>query len=94
MTVAYTTLLEAYGLILRRTRPPVAHSWLDEVTARAALINPSPEDYRQAAERVRHYPDQPITLFDAVAAVLSERLGLPVWTYDHHFDVMGVSVWR
>jgi predicted nucleic acid-binding protein len=35
-----------------------------------------------------------ITLFDALAATLADRLGLEVWTHDHHFDVMRVAVWR
>jgi predicted nucleic acid-binding protein len=33
-------------------------------------------------------------MFDAVTAVLARRLELPVWTYDHHFDVMRIAVWR
>ena len=60
----------------------------------ATLVNPSPEDYRQAIVRVQAMPDQPITLFDAVAAALAVRLGLEVWTYDHHFDLMRAKVWR
>ena len=40
------------------------------------------------------YPDQDISLADAVNAEISERLGVTVWTYDHHFDVMGTGVWR
>lgn len=94
MTVTYPTLLEAYGLILRRTRIPVAHVWLSEMTMSASLVNPSPEVYLLAGERVQRFPDQPITLFDAIVAVLSERLDLRVWTYDHRFDIMGANVWR
>lgn len=33
-------------------------------------------------------------MFDALVAVVSDRLSVPVWTCDHDFDVMGVSVWR
>jgi predicted nucleic acid-binding protein len=33
-------------------------------------------------------------LFDATVAVLAQRTGSQVWTYDHHFDVMRVPVWR
>lgn len=94
VVVAYPVLLETQALILRRSHPTSVHGWLQELTAGAELINPAPEDYRRAIERARRFSDQPITLFDAVAAVLSERLELPVWTYDHHFDVMGVRVWR
>ena len=71
----------------------VASGWLTEMTS-AALVNPTPEDYRQAGDRIRALADQSITLFDAVAAVIATRLGLAVWTYDHHFDVMRVPVWR
>lgn len=60
----------------------------------AALVNPEPEDYRQAIAKLKGLPDQKITLFDALIAVLALRMGLHVWTYDHHFDVMRVPVWR
>jgi hypothetical protein len=33
-------------------------------------------------------------MFDAVAAVVSRRLGLQVWMSDHQFDVVRVEVWR
>jgi predicted nucleic acid-binding protein len=35
-----------------------------------------------------------LSLFDAIAAVVGERLSLAVWTYDYHFDVMRTEVWR
>jgi predicted nucleic acid-binding protein len=57
-------------------------------------VNPTPEDYRDATKKVRAFTDQKITLFDAAVAVLGDRLGLKVWTYDHHFDVMRAVVWR
>lgn len=31
---------------------------------------------------------------DAINAEISDRLQIPMWTYDHHFDVMGSRVWR
>jgi len=70
-----------------------AFKWLT-ILAEASLVNPTPEDYREAVVRVRAMTDQRITLFDAVAAVLATRLQLEVWTYDHHFDLMQVAVWR
>lgn len=95
VVIAYPTLLEAYNLILRRLSLPNAHDWLAEATTAAAqLINPTPEDYRRAVKQTRRFSDQTITLFDAVTATLSERLELPVWTFDHHFDVIRVPVWR
>src|ERR1035437_2319529 len=93
IVVLYSTLLETYSLILFRLGRDVASDWLTDM-ANAALVNPTPEDYRQAAARIRALADQPITLFDAVAAVIATRLKEHVWTYDHHFDVMRVPVWR
>jgi predicted nucleic acid-binding protein len=92
--VAYPTLLEAYSLVLYRLGKRVASSWLVDITSGAALINPTPEDYREAVAILKSFSDQPITLFDATLAVLSARLDIEVWTYDHHFDVMRTAVWR
>jgi predicted nucleic acid-binding protein len=91
--VPFPILLEAYTLVRRRFDSSVALRWLSEIGS-AALINPAPEDYRQAVTKVHTYGDQKITLFDATLAVLAIRMQLPVWTYDHHFDVMRVPVWR
>jgi predicted nucleic acid-binding protein len=93
VVVAYPTLLEAYTLVLFRLGESAALNWLEEMTG-AALVNPSADDYRQAVANVQSLKDQPITLFDALVATLARRLGLEVWTYDHHFDVMRVAVWR
>jgi len=93
IVILYSTLLEAYSLIMFRLGKEVASNWLLDV-AETALVNPTPEDYWQAAARIRAFADQAITLFDAVAAVVATRLKAPVWTYDHHFDVMRVGVWR
>jgi hypothetical protein len=86
-------LLEAYTLVLFRLGETAAMRWLEEM-AGAALVNPSADDYRQAVVRVQSLKDQSITLFNALVASLAGRLGLEVWTYDHHFDVMRVAVWR
>ena len=93
VVVAYPTLLEAYTLVLFRLGESAALNWLEEMGS-AALVNPIVEDYRQAVTKVQSLKDQPITLFDALVATLACRLGLEVWTYDHHFDVMRVPVWR
>lgn len=91
--VSSPILLEAYSLIRRRFESNIAAGWLTEI-GEAKLINPTPEDYRQAMAKVQAYADQPITLCDATLAVLALRMGLQVWTYDHHFDVMRIPVWR
>jgi predicted nucleic acid-binding protein len=91
--VAYPTLLEAHALVLTRLGTIAAQEWL-ELMSDAALINPEPGDYRQAMDALKRLPDQKITLFDALVGVLASRMGLQVWTHDHHFDVMRVKVWR
>ena len=94
VVLAYPTLLEAYTLVLYRLGNQAASGWLKDTLGGAALINPTPEDYREAASKLSGLADQPITLFDATVAVLATRLQIEVWTYDHHFDVMNASVWR
>jgi predicted nucleic acid-binding protein len=92
VVVAYSTLLESYTLVLYRLGKQVASTWLGETIAGASFVNPAAEDYRAATAKVLSFKDQPITLF--AVAVLAQRTGLQVWTYDHHFDVMRVPVWR
>ncbi len=94
VAVAYPTLCECYSLILYRLGIETAQGWLREVRDHASLVNPTPDDFGEAADLIRGYRDQALSLFDAVIAALSRRLDLPVWSYDHHFDVMRVEVWR
>jgi predicted nucleic acid-binding protein len=91
--VSSPILLEAYSLVRRRFDPNIAFGWLAEI-GEATLVYPTPQDYRHAMAKVQTYVDQPITLFDATLAILALRMKLQVWTYDHHFDVMRVPVWR
>lgn len=94
LVVPWTTLLEAYTLVMRRFGVKRAQTWLAEATAGTSQVSPTREYYERAGELVGRFRDQDITLFDGLLAVLSEDLGLPVWTFDHHFDVMGARVWR
>ncbi len=94
VAVAYSTLAEAYTLILHRLGLSVAHAWLNDVQRGALLLNPSVEDYMAAMACIQAYSDQPLTLCDAVLACVSARLDCPVWTYDHHFDLLHAAVWR
>jgi uncharacterized protein len=93
VAVTYLTLAESYTLILRRLGAAYAHVWLQEVVDGSSLLSPEPGDCIQAVALIAAYPDQPITLFDAVAAAVGERLKLPVWTYDQHFDLMRSKRW-
>jgi hypothetical protein len=58
------------------------------------LANATTEDYQDAPVAIFPYRDQDISLFDVVLAAMSDRLKAPVRTFDHHFDVMKVKVWR
>lgn len=91
---AAPVLIEGYNLVLHRLGMAPAQTWLAELAAGAGLINPTIDDYLAAASRVGRYADQAMSLTDGVLAELSDRLSMPVWTFDHHFDVMGVDVWR
>lgn len=94
LVTSWSSVTEAYSLVLQGLSIPKAQSWLRELTPRISLLNPSDEDYSEAARRLQRYSDQDISLVDAVLAVLSDQLQMPVWTFDHHFDVMRVRVWR
>jgi predicted nucleic acid-binding protein len=59
----------------------------------STLINPEPSDYLKASGLIAAYPDQVITLFDAVAAAVGQRLNLDLWTYDRHFDLLRSKRW-
>ncbi len=93
VVVQFPILCESYTLVLYRLGVAPAHRFSREIEAGADLVNPGPEAYSQALARLRSFPDQAITLFDALLAVLSERLLAPVWTYDHHFRILGCDVW-
>lgn len=92
--VAWPVVCEAHSLLLRRLGRQPARRFLEELRRESGILNPTWEDHAEACELLAARPDQPITLFDAVTAVLATRARLPVWTYDHDFDVMGVEVWR
>jgi predicted nucleic acid-binding protein len=94
VVLAYTTLLEAYTLVVFRLGNHAAASFVTEISAGTSFINPTPDDYRYAIQNATRFRDRKITLFDATVAVLAERLHLQVWTFDHHFDVMRAPVWR
>jgi predicted nucleic acid-binding protein len=94
VVISYHILLEAYGLVLKRLGTAQALIFLQNLIEGAELIDPTINDYQAAMQKVIRYPDQQISLFDALTAVISERLNIPVWTYDYHFDIMRVQVWR
>jgi uncharacterized protein len=92
--IPYPVLLETHSLILKRLGISIGFRFLAEISQGATLIQPTIADYTSAIETLRHFSDQTITLFDATTAAIAQRLNLSVWTYDFHFDVMGVATWN
>jgi hypothetical protein len=82
--VRYTTPLSHLGR-------NAATGWLAEI-ANATSVNPTPADYDRAFATVQTLGDQRVSLVDAIVAALATRLGLEVWTYDHHSDVIRARV--
>ena len=94
VVVPYPILLESYSLVMRKLGIQQAHALLAQVTDTSFLENATTEDYQDASVTILPYRDQDLTLFDTVLAAMSDRLEAPVWTFDHHFDVMRANVWR
>jgi uncharacterized protein len=94
VVVPYPILLESYSLVLLKLGNRQAHALLAEVTSTSILANATIEDYQDASVTILPYRNQDLTLFDTLLAAMSDRLESPVWTFDHHFDVLRVSVWR
>ncbi len=94
LVVPFPTLIESHALVQRKLGLTQAGSFLRHLVRTAVLLTPTEEDYREVIRRVSSCPDQDISLTDAVNVEIGARLDAPVWTYDHHFDVMGARVWR
>jgi predicted nucleic acid-binding protein len=92
--ILYPTVFEAYSLILQRHSPAIAISWLADIPVDALFVDGKESDFLRAFEMVRRSSDQPVTLFDALMAANAARSNLPVWTYDHHFDILGAQRWH
>ncbi len=91
-------ILETHKLLLRRNLLPYAHNYTQALTERFHTVNPQSEDYGTSLDIIGRFTDQPLSLFDASLAALSTRLALPVWTFDHDFDILSAAlnteVWR
>jgi len=93
VAIAYPILAECYTLVLRRLGRAYSRSWLEEILQGSTLLNPEEVDFLSGCSLLAKFRDQPLTMFDVVAAVMSRRLKTPVWTYDRHFDLLGVERW-
>jgi predicted nucleic acid-binding protein len=92
--VPYPVFLETHSLILQRLGIQIGLRFIQEISTGAELIHPTLTDYELATQILQRFSEQTITLFDATTAALSQRLNLPVWTYDFHFDAIGARIWR
>jgi hypothetical protein len=95
LVVIITTpvLLETYNLILQRSYAAAAHAWLMD-TSEESFLSPRAEDDHRAVGRIQGNDDQRIPLNCAVIDELGDSFEMPVCTFDRHFDVMHVQVWR
>lgn len=80
-------------LILYRLGIPAAHRWLNDLTGSMTPLIPTTADTASAFALARRYPDQDLTLSDALLAVVGKRLAAAIWTYDAHFDVPRADRW-
>jgi predicted nucleic acid-binding protein len=93
VAVAVPAAVETHTLLSRRLGRRIAMRWLDEINRRTIILSPEPADYTAACTTIERYPDQDISLVDALIAAVGRRLVLPIWTYDHHFDILGAQRW-
>ena len=94
VVVTRATIIEAYGLILQRLGTTSAIRWIDSIRTSVGFYPARDDDYDAAYDLVIRYPDQDITLFDALLHIVSTRSGILIWTFDHHFDILGSSRWH
>ena len=94
VTVVWPIFLETYTLVRRRLGHGAAQTWLRDLATSARLLTPGDRDYAEAMRQTADHPDQTLTLFDTLLGVVSKRLALPVWSYDPHFKILRVPLWR
>ncbi len=92
--VPYPIYLETHKLILQSLGITATLKFTRDIEKQVNFINPTAEDYQAATSIITKFPDQKITLFDAVTVILANQINLPVWTYDYHCDIMKAKVWR
>jgi hypothetical protein len=67
-------------------------------TDRAPVEHEAVRYWLEDARRILPLPEEPADLghnpVDVVIAEISDWLEAPAWTFDHHFDIIGVNVWR
>lgn len=88
-------IAEAYILIRKRMGHAAAMQFLSETrdSPRLRRISSQAELENQAESILRQYHDQDFSYADAVSfAVMRQRRITDVFTYDHHFQVLGFQM--
>ena len=93
LTMIVPVVQETHHLLLQRIGLHIASPWLEEINATTAIVATNLDDYWQVCALLARFPDQRISIGDGLLAVVSKRLMSPVWTYDHHFDILGAEHW-
>lgn len=93
LTVIVPVVQETHRLLLQRIGLHVASPWLQEINAATVIVATNLDDYWQACSHLIRYLDQRISIGDGLLMIVSQRLQAPVWTYNHHFDVLGAERW-
>jgi len=94
VVISFPVFIETYSLLLYRLGFEQATRFSQNCLESANLLNPTEKQYLEAIKKVQQFPDQTITIVDALTATLANELNIPVWTYDYHFNVMRISIWR
>jgi len=92
--ISFPVYIETYSLLLYRLGFEQATHFTQNCLESANLINPTEDQYFAAIAKAQQFPDQTITIVDALTAIISMQLDIPVWSYDYHFDIMRAKVWR
>lgn len=92
--VTYATLQEAHALVLYRLGYATSRRWLQALRENATLLSVPAEDYQAAITFTANYQAQTISLHDFVLHVISQKLTVPIWTFDRDFDILRANVWR
>ncbi len=78
--ISFPVYMETYNLILYRLGFKQATIFTQNCLESANLINPTDEQYMSAIKKVQQFPDQTITIVDALTGIIAIQLNLPVWS--------------
>ncbi len=95
--VPVQVLLELHALIVHRKPrdPSYAYRAVNGIANAYPVVFPTEADVEAALELLKQFPDQAITLADALTASMAARVGASVLTFDsRHFSLMGATLYE